>query len=461
MDFRYLSISTFLFFTSAHPGGAMWIDLTKGTDITEAFEAHHISSLPEEMLKKYYIRKASKPRNSPFTFKEDGFYRTLKRNAQIALRDVSRDASHVSNLIIDALLSGTFIFAILACKYSSFVFAVASSFLLALTTVAAHNYFHKKDNFRMYYFNLSLMDFRYLSISTFLFFTSAHPGGPTWIELTKGTDITEAFEAHHLSSFPEEMLKKYFVKQATKPRNSPFTFEEDGFYRTLKRNVRPALQKIPKKTSNISDLIIDSLFVSTFACAIFACKYGSLIFANVSAICLTFTTSRRNVPEKAIFKLDRRHTFFLAICHVCTIRASLIDVLKMWLFIISLGSFVFGMIGVNAAHHHPEIFHEGDAPRSRGNIDWGLFQLDAVSDRYEITGNTFLVLTNFGDHALHHMFPTLDHSTLKYLYPIFEATMEKFGVNLRMKSQMELVAGQFRQLSRETPNMVPPGSHNN
>ncbi|KAF5270268.1 hypothetical protein FQA39_LY18884 [Lamprigera yunnana] len=381
-------------------------------------------------------------------------------------------------------------------------------------------------------------------------FTSAHPGGPTWIELTKGTDITEAFEAHHLSSLPEKMLKKYFVKQATKPRNSPFTFEEDGFYRTLKRNVRPALQKIPKKTSNISDLIIDSLFVSTFACAIFACKYGSLIFANVSAICLTFTTvaahnyfhrkdnfrmyyfnlclmdfrewrishalSHHLFPntimdieisilepfihylpyKKSIFEKYMSYVvvvliwvalylfsyvrkvvemyrkkqslnlidvipFSLPFVMFVLSGASLIDVLKMWLFIISLGSFVFGMIGVNAAHHHPEIFHEGDAPRSRGNIDWGLFQLDAVSDRYEITGNTFLVLTNFGDHALHHMFPTLDHSTLKYLYPIFEATMEKFGVNLRMKSQMELVAGQFRQLSRETPNMVPPGSHNN
>lgn len=41
-------------------------------------------------------------------------------------------------------------------------------------------------------------------------------------------------------------------------------------------------------------------------------------------------------------------------------------------------------------------------------------------ERKEITGSPFLVLTNFGDHCLHHMFPTLDHSTLEHLYPTFK-----------------------------------------
>jgi hypothetical protein len=35
----------------------------------------------------------------------------------------------------------------------------------------------------------------------------------------------------------------------------------------------------------------------------------------------------------------------------------------MWTWIVLVSSFVFGFIGVNAAHHHPELFHDGDAPR--------------------------------------------------------------------------------------------------
>lgn len=27
------------------------------------------------------------------------------------------------------------------------------------------------------------------------------------------------------------------------------------------------------------------------------------------------------------------------------------------------GSLHFGAVGLNAAHHHPEIFHDGDTPR--------------------------------------------------------------------------------------------------
>jgi len=62
--------------------------MTQGLDITEAFESSHIAntSLVEETLAKYYVRDASAPRNSPYTFKPDGFYKTLKRAAAPILR---------------------------------------------------------------------------------------------------------------------------------------------------------------------------------------------------------------------------------------------------------------------------------------------------------------------------------------------------------------------------------------
>lgn len=40
---------------------------------------------------------------------------------------------------------------------------------------------------------------------------------------------------------------------------------------------------------------------------------------------------------------------------------------KMWLIMLLISSAVFGMIGFNAAHHHPDIFHDGDIYRLRIN----------------------------------------------------------------------------------------------
>lgn len=42
---------------------------------------------------------------------------------------------------------------------------------------------------------------------------------------------------------------------------------------------------------------------------------------------------------------------------------SIVNCLIMFAWIITMGSIMFGIIGVNAAHHHPDIFHDGDAIR--------------------------------------------------------------------------------------------------
>lgn len=118
-------------------------------------------------------------------------------------------------------------------------------------------------------------------------------------------------------------------------------------------------------------------------------------------------------------------------------------------------SFCFAFIGLNAAHHHPDITHEGDAMRQ--DIDWGLFQLDTVMDREDIKGSSFLVLTHFGEHALHHLFPTLDHSLLPQLHEIFYATIEEFEYEVRECSWFEHIIGQHRQLVRESTNTTVRG----
>ncbi|KAJ9595349.1 hypothetical protein L9F63_027269, partial [Diploptera punctata] len=38
------------------------------------------------------------------------------------------------------------------------------------------------------------------------------------------------------------------------------------------------------------------------------------------------------------------------------------EVIWMWMWITVASSLVFHIIAFNGAHHHPDIFHEGDAP---------------------------------------------------------------------------------------------------
>ena len=41
-------------------------------------------------------------------------------------------------------------------------------------------------------------------------------------------------------------------------------------------------------------------------------------------------------------------------------KANILSVLLMWVVIVFTASFLFGLISINAGHHHPESAHEGD-----------------------------------------------------------------------------------------------------
>lgn len=95
-----------------------------------------------------------------FSVHQDGFYRTLQRRARVALAGVPRGPNFASALIADLLALGTITFSVLAAATSSYSMGTLAGLLVALNVVTAHNFLHQKDNFRMYYFNLSFMSFR-------------------------------------------------------------------------------------------------------------------------------------------------------------------------------------------------------------------------------------------------------------------------------------------------------------
>ena len=89
----------------------------------------------------------------------------------------------------------------------------------------------------------------------------------------------------------------------------------------------------------------------------------------------------------------------------------------------------------------------------RDDLDWGLMELDAVRDRKIIDDSTFLILTNFGLHGLHHLLPTVDHAHLELCLPAFQETCREFGIDTDKFSSWELVKGQYQQLARANPKL--------
>ena len=88
--------------------------------------------------------------------------------------------------------------------------------------------------------------------------------------------------------------------------------------------------------------------------------------------------------------------------------------------------------------------------------DFGLGQIDAVRDHVEFAHNPFIVLVTFGEHCLHHLFPTIDHTNLHHFYPVFHQTCQEYGVKYKPLKFLQLCKGQFQLLAKNNPNPKPP-----
>lgn len=139
-------------------------DLSQGIDVTEAFEAYHISDKASKVLAKYYIREAVTARNYKLTFNENGFYRTLKRRVAEKMDTIDNSVLWKSKMILNLDLFLLFLTAIFAMRVGN-IFVIlplllASGLFLACLNSISHNFIHQKNNWQMYTANLSLIGWR-------------------------------------------------------------------------------------------------------------------------------------------------------------------------------------------------------------------------------------------------------------------------------------------------------------
>uniref|UniRef100_A0A146L542 Cytochrome b5-related protein n=1 Tax=Lygus hesperus TaxID=30085 RepID=A0A146L542_LYGHE len=332
------------------------------------------------MLNQFYVRNAKTTRNSPFTFQSDRFYEVLRKRIRDKTKNLRRGPSLKSKVFADFLLTMTILTSVAASRTGNYFFALTAGVLLSFTTICAHNFFHQRDHWRRYYFQLSCMS-------------------------VKGWRVSHAM-SHHM--FP----------------NTQHDLEVAMF--------EPWLQWLPKK----------KLLFWRYVSWVYSPIVYTLIFPS-SILIRWVTTGNDGFPEfvpllvPAAMMLGSgfwaTEVFFSAV--------------YWWIVILLIASFTFGLVGINAGHHHPEVFHDGDIVKSNERMDWGVYQILAVQDRLEVS-DSILGLVSFGDHCLHHLFPTLDHSNLASLYPELRQTCQEYGLELRGCSLWEAIKGQFLQLSR-------------
>jgi hypothetical protein len=120
-------------------------------------------------------------------------------------------------------------------------------------------------------------------------FAERHPGGRTWIDLTRGTDATQAFETHHIDiDKARRLLAKYAVPAAAPlhpEATKAYSWDPQAFYATVRQRAHALLASQPDVSTGPTRYM---LFLSYAALALWVlaflnlCHSGSLVAAGVS-----------------------------------------------------------------------------------------------------------------------------------------------------------------------------------
>jgi len=265
--------------------------------------------------------------------------------------------------------------------------SIASGIFLGMVFSLSHNFFHQKPTWRMYIWDLSLLSSR------------------DW-------RITHAF-SHHLYT--------------------------STYYDIELASWEPFAIFIPGLSKNFIQKFIAPMYITILYGLVTIIEYIRKVILILVGVERLHPENLLPIAELIVMWISNGNLYssikYWSIIHICS---------SMWMVLLSQIS----------THRHPGLYHPGDLPSKatvKNGLDWGVYQLDTG---YDVTGksdNFLWKVTTFGDHRLHHLFPTVDHSKLCYLYPILEETCKEFGVPFETKSAWNMVLGHFSILWKSNP----------
>jgi fatty acid desaturase len=393
-----------------HPGGDQWLSLTRGTDITELFEIHHLDS--ERVNRMIHLYKVEPepgdpplpPRRSPFTFEPNGFYCTLRKKVwdafggEVREKKRSRVAalgpSRASKIMADTLAVVSLLLTMVASQATSMTVsaltAVANGIINGTFIGIGHNFMHQKDSFRRHYQDISG-------------FSSAE------------------FRMHHAISHHAYT-------------NTVLDAEINQFL--------PDISFFPgEKTAK------ESMF-GKIALSV-ACIIGVPLKQVKRFVDILTGQFHGDAADTAAQLIPLLQLALLASQKGTRTGASL------WLMMLGTTSNMFLWANfLTGPHFNDECWHQGDTLDSR---DWGMMQVQTNTEREEMSHeDTFkanlINIPTFGLHHLHHLFPTVDAYELSKIVPIFNEHCEEWGVTFSMMSQSEMGKGLWQCLDGYEPN---------
>ncbi|KAF5308050.1 hypothetical protein FQR65_LT06425 [Abscondita terminalis] len=378
------NIYDFTNFIQWHPGGQFWLEATKGTDITESFEIHHLkTNRSERLLKHFLIKPAPNPRLSPFTFADDGFYKTLKRNVEKTLNNVVENDITFFDTQSDVLLIITIILSMFSVIHYNVSYGFAAGLFAALTVTFNHSYVHKRDNLRMYYSDLLLIPSSDLRVSHIF--------------------------NHHV--FANNII------------------DMTGLICLFLTNLF-----LDKRSKAIS-LILGALF------------FWPMVIHVLIILKIVVAFMSKNIVFNADILLSCILPTLMLYLGSGAPQLSFI----MYNFIIAVESFFLCLIIYTNRDIHCET--NSDPLIFKESNDWGIYQLNMICKGDQKLDWTVAV----GNCVLHYLFPTLDGSVFRHLYPVMNETLSQFNINVQFKSQE---SGFLRFLKQQWRNSQVLGNKN-
>lgn len=396
---RYYDLSDF-----KHPGGDQWLSLTKGTDITELFESHHLDMERVKRMLPAFEEPQDEPlfpRHSPFTFEPDGFYCTLRRKVWAQYGGKQRKSaaslghSVTAQRFADTVLAVSALLTLSAGSSKgpkrAAAIAMANGIINGLFIGIGHNFMHQKDNFRRHYMDLS------------------------------GFSSSE-FRMHHALS------------------HHPYT---NTVMDAEMNQLLPAIDFFPGRSSAARARLAK---VSLGLIGPLALPLKTIV--RFAQMLLRIHPGAKEDYVAQVLPLAQ-------VLALSSLRGSATSGLALWSLMRATTSSLFLWLNfLTGPHFNDECWHQGDTLDS---TDWGMMQVQTNTERKDMSrkntlGANVWNIPTFGLHHLHHLFPTIDAADLSELVPLFEEHCEEWGVTFETMSNSDLAAGLWKVTAGCPPN---------
>jgi fatty acid desaturase len=120
---------------------------------------------------------------------------------------------------------------------------------------------------------------------------------------------------------------------------------------------------------------------------------------------------------------------------------SLLSVILHWHLILVICSYIYCVIAINSGHYGVVLEH---SLKENEGLDFGIYQMSATVDKIEGDESLAFNLTHFGDHVMHHMFPSVDQAFLPQLRDLFIETCNEFDKELKKYEMLHQAILRFK-----------------